>query len=382
MTLGKILCSTFLLASSTMHGSALPAPSRIDGVTVANNRPRFSSTVKTLGPVEPSTQVEVSIWLKPHNKADLDYVVSDLYNPRSANYRHWLTPAEFAFRYAPTAVEAQTVRDFFTANGLTTVSTGPNNFFVRARGTAAAVASAFRVNLNNYEVDGKIIRGNVEDPFVSGKAAPLVASISGLDNMEYSHPIAQQTTISSIPMTVLAPTSPKEGARRTIGSAPTTTSPSGTSVAFNSRCFVGQTSQTFTTSGSLPVATYTGNQYTPSPAGCGYTPDNIHTAYNLNGLYAEGFDGTGQTIAIIDWCGSPNVLSDANAFSSQFNLPQLTSSNFTIINTPSPSFCSAPSAEINMDVSGRTLSLPVRRSPSSCLRAQASRTSTRHSSMP
>jgi subtilase family serine protease len=350
MTLGKLFCCTLLLSSSAMHGSALSAPSRNDGVTLTNNRPRFSSSVKALGPVEPATQIEVSIWLKPHNQEDLDFVAKDLYDPKSANYRHWLTPAEFARRYAPTSVEAQTVRDFFTSNGLTTVATGPNNFFVRARGTAAAVSSAFRVTLNNYEVDGKVIRGNVEDPFVSSKVAPLVASISGLDNMEYSHPIAQQTTINSIPMTVLPPTSPKEGARKTLGSAPPASSPSGTSLAFNNHCFVGQALQTFTTSGTLPQATYAGNEYTPAASGCGYTPNDIHIAYNLNALYAEGFDGTGQTIVIVDWCGSPNVLSDANAFSSQFNLPQLTSSNFTIINTPSPSFCSAPSAEINMDV--------------------------------
>ena len=350
MTLGKIFCCTLLLSSSAMHGAALLASSHADGVTVTDNHPRFSSAVKTLGPVEPTTQIEVSIWLKPHNQEDLDFVASDLYDPKSANYRHWLTPAQFASRYAPTAVEAQTVRDFFTANGLTTVATGPNNFFVRARGTAADVASAFRVTLNNYDVDGKVIRGNVEDPFVSGKAASLVASISGLDNMEYTHPIAQQTTISSIPMSVLPPTSPKEGARKTLGSISPADSGSGTSLAFNPRCLKGQTLQSFTTSGSLPIATYGGNQYTPSTSGCGYTPDNIRTAYNLNALYAEGFDGTGQTIVIIDWCGSPNVLSDANAFSSQFNLPQLTSSNFTIINTPTPSYCAAPSAEINMDV--------------------------------
>jgi subtilase family serine protease len=168
--------------------------------------------------------------------------------------------------------------------------------------------------------------------------------------MEYTHPIAQQTTINSIPMTVLPPTSPKEGARKTIGSIPPSASASGTSLAFNNRCFVGQTSQTFTTSGTLPQATYAGNEYTASASGCGYTPTDIRTAYNLNGLYAEGFDGTGQTIVIVDWCGSPNVLSDTNAFSSQFNLPQLTSSNFSITYTPTPSYCEAPSAEINMDV--------------------------------
>ena len=85
MALGKIFCSTLLFASSAMHGSALPAPSRTDGVTVVNNRPRFSSAVKAIGPVDSATQIEVSIWLKPHNKADLDSVASDLYDPKSSN---------------------------------------------------------------------------------------------------------------------------------------------------------------------------------------------------------------------------------------------------------------------------------------------------------
>jgi len=75
------------------------------------------------------------------------------------------------------------------------------------------------------------------------------------------------------------------------------------------------------------------------------------TAYNLTGLYAEGFDGSGQTIAIIDWCGSLTITDDANAFSAQFGLPQLTSSNFNIIYTPTQSLCQATDqVEINIDV--------------------------------
>jgi subtilase family serine protease len=67
-------------------------------------------------------------------------------------------------------------------------------------------------------------------------------------------------------------------------------------------------------------------------------------------LYSEGFDGTGQTIAIIDWCGSPTIRNDANAFSAQFGLPALTSSNFKILNSSTPPTCGAPDAEINIDV--------------------------------
>ncbi len=76
----------------------------------------------------------------------------------------------------------------------------------------------------------------------------------------------------------------------------------------------------------------------------------IQAAYNLT-VYAEGFDGTGQTIGIIDWCGSPTIQNDANAFSAQFGLPALTSSNFAITYIPSPSTCDAPiRVEINIDV--------------------------------
>jgi subtilase family serine protease len=85
--------------------------------------------------------------------------------------------------------------------------------------------------------------------------------------------------------------------------------------------------------------------------GCGYTPPEIQTAYHLTGLYTAGLDGTGQTIGIIDWCGSSTILSDANGFSAYFGLPALTSSNFTISYIPSASTCiSADQVEINIDV--------------------------------
>jgi subtilase family serine protease len=86
-------------------------------------------------------------------------------------------------------------------------------------------------------------------------------------------------------------------------------------------------------------------------AGCAYTPPPIQTAYNLTGLYAEGYNGKGQTIGIIDWCGSLTIQSDANAFSATFGLPALTSSNFAITYIPTPSLCeSTDQVEINIDV--------------------------------
>ena len=76
----------------------------------------------------------------------------------------------------------------------------------------------------------------------------------------------------------------------------------------------------------------------------------IQAAYNLTGLYAEGYNGAGQTIVIMDWCGSPTITEDANTFSKKFGLPKLTSSNFNIIDYPGPSDCSGVNPQINLEV--------------------------------
>jgi subtilase family serine protease len=335
---GKTFLSLLLLASvgaawvETAQGAVSAG-----GQLIANNTPKFVTAGKNVGPVDPASTIEVSIRLNVHNPSELDALAQDLYNPKSPNYRHWLSKADFVARFAPTAEEAKTVEDFFTANHLAIVSVGPENFFVRARGTVANVQKAFKVNLSNFEVKGATYRGNTSDPMVEGPAGALVGAVYGLDNLQFQHPLVTRTSLPA------GKTAPKGSGMQ---KAAASTDPN----FFTSNCFTGVETESFTTAGSLPDGTFKGNGYTKSIEGCGYTPAQIHTAYNLNALYKEGYDGTGQTIVIIDWCGSPTIKSDANAFSALFGLPPLTAANFKIINYPAPSFCSSPDPEINIDV--------------------------------
>jgi subtilase family serine protease len=52
-----------------------------------------------------------------------------------------------------------------------------------------------------------------------------------------------------------------------------------------------------------------------------YGPDAIRAAYGLKDLLAAGFDGTGQTIVIIDAFGSPTVEQDLAKFDTLFGIP-------------------------------------------------------------
>jgi subtilase family serine protease len=310
--------------------------SAASGRVIANSTPKYVSTAKNLGPADTSTIIDVSIWLNLRNSTMLDILAKQLYDPASPNYRHWLKPSDIGNNFAPTAEEAAAVQQFFQSHNLQIVVVGPDNLFVRARGTIGDVEKAFQVQLNNYAVNGTTYRAPASDPVVDGAAGVLARAVSGLDSGVFTHPLI--TRPSSIP----------NGA--TPGAPPPNTSPS----FFTSGCFTGVRTEKYNTAGTFPTATYKGNGYfgsasNPSP-GCGYTPPELSAAYNLTGLYNEGFNGAGETIAIIDWCGSPTIQQDANTFSQMFGLPALTSSNFKIIEVPTPSQCSGPDLEINLDV--------------------------------
>lgn len=330
-----------LLTLCVIAGLALPAAA---GSYVSHNTPRYVSTARNLGPENPDSSIEVSVWLKPHNRSGLDALTRQVYDRNSPNYRHFLRSAEFAKMFAPSAAEVASVQKFLESQNLKTVRIGPNNLFVRARGTVADVETAFHVQLNNYQVLGKVVRANASDPYIDSEAADVVLSVSGLDSGEYEHPARQR------------PTPPSSSAGLAAGLKSSAMAAATAANLFSSVCFNGTEKETFSTNadGSYPIGTYSGNHLnlqSLTSNGCAYTPPAIQTAYNLSGLYKEGYNGKGQTVGIIDWCGSLTIQSDANVFSKEFGLPLLTSSNFQIIYTPTVSTCqSADQVEINIDV--------------------------------
>jgi len=326
-----------LLVTAALPGIVLAA-NAANGQFIANNTPAYVSSATNLGAVDASQTIEVSIWLQPHNRSPLDELAQDLYNPSSPNYRHWLKNADIAAQFAPTAAEAKTVAEFFAANNLKVVSVGPNNFYVRAQGTIANVENAFHVQLNNYQVGSQILRSNAADPYIEGPAAALVQAVSGLDNGVFEHPA------------MLQPTGPASSSGSITNQANLSNVASATdSNSFETACFPGPKTETHTMLGSYPKATYQGNSYSSGSLGCGYSPSNIYAAYNLNELYAEGYNGAGQTIVLIDACGSPTITDDANTFSKKFGLPKLTASNFNIVYT-APSTCEGYWPGIEADV--------------------------------
>ncbi len=323
----KTLLSALLVSTSIYAVRAAAAETY---VIRQNTLPFLKSATRT-GNVDAKSAMDVTVWLKPHNQEGLDALAASQYRKGSAEYRKWLTPAAFAARFAPTPDETKSVHDFLTSHNLAVTAADRFGFFVRAHGTVADVQTAFGVEIGTLTFQGKSFRANTADPVIADKAGALIRAVEGLDSSVMSHPLVAQASV--LP--------PQVRARTNAGMA-------HTDAGFQSVCFGPSTTQTETGNGI--TGTYTGNAYNFGTTGCGYTPTQIQAAYGLDKLYAQGLDGTGQTIVIVDWCGSPTITADANAFSKKYQLPALTASNFAITNYPAPSTCSAPDPEINIDV--------------------------------
>jgi subtilase family serine protease len=66
-----------------------------------------------------------------------------------------------------------------------------------------------------------------------------------------------------------------------------------------------------------------------SPSGVTFTEggmsaQDLQAVYNATTLYSSGFNGSGQTIGILDFYGSPTITSDLHSFDQIFGLPDIT----------------------------------------------------------
>ncbi|HXI42978.1 MAG TPA: S53 family peptidase [Bryobacteraceae bacterium] len=276
---------------------------------ISNNTPGFIRKAVDQGPVDPSTVISVTVWLKLHNEKQLDQLVQQQYQEGSGNYRQWIAQDQFNASYGPTAQEVNAVQNFLTAHGLSVLSVAENNMYVKVQGAVRDIAKAFHVQIDNFNLNGSPYRSNTGDPSVSHSSGAHIAAITGMDDYGFQPAFVR----------------PSDAEGKPFPSRPLFSStPDG--VFFEGQCFQGV--QTVTFAAGSTTATYTGNRYGSdinSGFGhfppCGYSPSELQAAYNMNPLYGAGLNGAGETVVITDAFGSGTIQQDAQLFSQIYGLP-------------------------------------------------------------
>ena len=299
---------------------ALSAAFNVHAAPVANNTPGFIKRATDMGPLDPNSVINVTVWLQLHNEGKLDTLVKEQKQKDSANYHKWITQDQFNASFAPTAKEVDSVQKFLTSRGLSVEAIAENNMYIRVQGTVGDIQKAFHVQINQFKFNGKTYRGNKGNPSTDDIPGARIAAITGLDDFGFEPAFAR----------------PKEGDGKLVPFTPLNkVGPSG--VFFEGHAFRPPQTHTFTD--TTDTATYTGNRYgsdiTNTSLGHlppqGYSPDEVQTAYKLKPLYQAGLDGTGETIVIVDAFGSQTIAQDAAVFSQIYDLPPI---NLQIVKAP------------------------------------------------
>lgn len=215
-----------------------------DTITLRGNvhplaRPEFDA-----GPTEASLSMErmiLSLRLNSDRQDGLDRLLSELQDPASPNFHRWLTPAEFGQNFGPEPGDIDAVIRWLSSHGFKIDEVASGRTWINFSGPASVVERAFHVKMRNYYVNGQLRHANASDPAIPRGLADLVAGIVSLNNF---------------------PRKPMNS-----GVRPMTT---------------GNTEPGYTSGNSHLMA-----------------PGDFATIYNVNPLYNEGIDGTGQSIAIV-----------------------------------------------------------------------------------
>jgi subtilase family serine protease len=260
------------LASATAAQAANPRSA------IARTHPRWAVPAHRVAAAAPTGVVNARVYLASRDQAGLTAYAAAVATPGNALYRHFLTPATVAARYAPAAAQVAAVRSWLTSAGLTVTAVNdarPAGAYIAVRGSLASASKAFGVTFGLYKgPGGQTVRAPAQAATAPAQLASAVLAVSGLD-----------TAKSMIkPSDTLPPPGPNYW------------------VAGPCSAYYGQKVAT-----TEPTA-YGRHQPWNN---CGYTPSQIRGAY---GVTASRKTGAGQTVAIVDAYASPTMRSDANTY--------------------------------------------------------------------
>jgi len=141
----------------------------------------------TVSPLEASKPMHVELSLNLRNVDQLRAFLQAVNDPASPQFHHFLTPAQFKARFAPTDADVAKVTAHLRQAGFSNVQVAGNNMLVSADGNANTVNAAFRTNMRTFNYGGKQRIANDSEAQVPQALGGIVDSVLGLQNLNVPH---------------------------------------------------------------------------------------------------------------------------------------------------------------------------------------------------
>ena len=211
--------------------------------TLAGSQPPRARIARDLGAVDNSTPLpSITMYFSrtAQQQADLDALVAAQQDPSSPQYHQWLTPADFGARFGLADADIAKTQTWLESQGFTVTSVSPSHNSITFSGTAATAGSAFGASIHRYTLNSESHIAPSADLSLPSSLAGIVSDVRGLSDFR-----------------------PKPHVRY------------GNGALYKPQFTSAQT----------------GNHF--------LTPGDVAVIYDIKAAYGAGYNGQGQTIAIM-----------------------------------------------------------------------------------
>jgi subtilase family serine protease len=148
-----------------------------------------SGRAKSVGRLPGTQTLQLDIVLPLKNRTGLHSFLRQLYNPASANYRHFLTVSEFTERFGPTQDQYDAVVRFAKSKHLRVVGGSRDGMDVQIKARVSDIEKGFHVKMRIYRhpTENRTFYSPDREP--TTKLPFPLWHISGLDNYSIPHPL-------------------------------------------------------------------------------------------------------------------------------------------------------------------------------------------------
>ena len=242
-------------------GSSSSGPQQFS--PVPTDIPGILSKAMLLGPVSPDMQLSLEFVLPLRSGVSLQSFLSEVYNPASPLYRHFLTPSQFYAFYGPDPNEVAALVAYMQSNGVQVHISPTNPNMVKVSGTVSQIQNALKTQIDSFSWNGQVF-------YSATSQAQLPSQFSNIQMIYGLENVSQAAGTGAVPL--------------------------------------------YHTLGTVAPSQTTGSSL-------GYSPSEIRQMYNATGLLNAGYTGTGVSIAIVDAYGDPYIQQELKNFSAEFGLP-------------------------------------------------------------
>lgn len=291
-----IVIAVALVGCVALANFVLPAHAAASGRTsLSGSVPSWANAKNYVRQADKSSTIGFRVYLGWNNPSAVEALARAVSDPHSSSYGQYLTAAQFRQQFAPSQAQVGAVQSWLHSQGFSVEYTPQNNHYISVEGTIAQAEVAFGTSFGMYAADGLTVRSPSTEISIPGSLAGIIEGVVGLDDSAQFVVTNHITSDAPPPAAFVSaqPCSTFWGEKQATGF----TNPYG--------------------SGTL--------SYAP----CGYTPAQIKGAYGIS-----GFDGSGQTVAIIDAYAAPTILEDVNQWSINRGLPAMKTNQLIQVAAP------------------------------------------------